>query len=70
LGGLSGGKIMRDMQYAAKKFSAPASWHTSQMTWDAAFLTKKEFIAKYSKTAYFLASASQEELDEALKHDA
>lgn len=53
------------MKYVQHKFTLPASHKTDQMTWDLAFLSKKEFIAKYSKTAYFIMTSSQTELDEA-----
>jgi hypothetical protein len=43
---------MNGTQYTQKKFSAPASWHTDQLTWDYAFLSKKEFIAKYGEIYY------------------
>jgi hypothetical protein len=59
MAGLNGGKTMRDMQYKLAKFSAPASWHTSELKWDFAFLTKEEFIAKWGKTPYEFAQAGQ-----------
>jgi hypothetical protein len=43
---------MNGCQYAQKRFSAPASWHTSQVTWDYAFLTKQEFITKWGEKLY------------------
>jgi hypothetical protein len=39
---------MNGCQYTHKRFSAPASWHTEQITWDYAFLSKTEFMAKYA----------------------
>ena len=39
------------MKYLQKKFSCPASWHTSQMTWDIAFLSDRELKKKYNGTA-------------------
>lgn len=49
---------MNGCQYAQKKFSAPASWHTDQMTWDYAFLSKSQMMKKYS-----LSERVYEELD-------
>jgi len=41
---------MNGCQYAQKKFSAPASWHTDQLTWDIAFMSDSEFQEKYHRT--------------------
>ncbi len=38
---------MNGMQYMRPKFTLPASSKTGQLKWDAAFLTKTEFLAKY-----------------------
>lgn len=43
---------MNGTQFMRPKFSAPASQNTDQVTWDYAFLSKEEFIAKYGKRAY------------------
>jgi len=43
---------MNGCQYTQKRFSAPASWHTDQITWDYSFLTKREFIEKWGETLY------------------
>jgi hypothetical protein len=43
---------MNGTQYQMKRFSAPASHNTSQMTWDLAFLTKRQFIAKHGEALY------------------
>jgi hypothetical protein len=43
---------MNGCQSHLKKFSAPASQNTDQMHWDYAFLTKKEFVAKYGEIYY------------------
>jgi len=43
---------MRDMQYRLPKFSAPASCNTDQITWDYAFLSKKEFVEKYGQKVF------------------
>lgn len=45
---------MNGCQYAQKRFSAPASWHTDQARWDYAFLPKTEMMRKYkiSERAY------------------
>ena len=39
---------MNGCQYAQKRFSAPASQNTDQITWDYAFLSKAEFMKKYN----------------------
>jgi hypothetical protein len=38
------------MRYLARTFTLPASEHTSEMQWDLAFLSAKEFKKKYSMT--------------------
>ena len=43
---------MNGCQYAQKKFSAPASQNTDQLTWDYAFLSKQEFIEKHGAKIY------------------
>ncbi len=43
---------MNGCQYLLKKFSAPASYNTSQIQWDYAFLTKREFVVRYGEKAY------------------
>jgi hypothetical protein len=43
---------MNGCQYMRPKFSAPASQNTDQITWDFAFLSKEEFIAKYGETRW------------------
>jgi hypothetical protein len=43
---------MNGTQFMRPKFSAPASHNTSQMTWDLAFLTKRQFIAKHGEALY------------------
>ena len=43
---------MNGCQYLLPKFTCPASNNTSQVTWDFAFLTKKEFIAKYGEALW------------------
>lgn len=40
------------MQYLKPSFTLPASYKTSQMRWDFAFLSKREFIIKYGSYAY------------------
>lgn len=44
---------MNGTQYTQRKFTLPASHpHTSQTTWDFAFLTKQEFIIKYGEAKW------------------
>lgn len=49
---------MNGCQYAQKRFSAPASWNTTQIQWDLAFLTKPEFITKWGRERYESENAS------------
>lgn len=43
---------MNGCQYTQYKFTLPASSNTKQEKWDAAFLTKQEFIAKWGVEKY------------------
>ena len=43
---------MNGCQYMRPKFSAPASQNTEQITWDYAFLSKEDFIAKWGEANY------------------
>jgi len=49
---------MNGCQYHLKRFSAPASQNTDQITWDYAFLTKAEFLEKYGQKIFDKLSSS------------
>jgi hypothetical protein len=40
---------MNGTQYMKPSFTLPASDNASELNWDAAFLTKKEFLVKHPK---------------------
>lgn len=43
---------MNGCQYLKPSFTLPASNNTSAIQWDFAFLTKKEFVAKWGEMLY------------------